>query len=179
MSERQLVGVFESEAAILSAVRAVRTGGAILDDVYTPYPVHGMEEAMGLKRSRLPWACFAFGLLGGSAMLFFQYWVSALNWPLDVGGRPWNSLPAFLPITFETVVLFAGLGTVATFFLISRLYPGKKARQPDARITNDQFAIVLHTRAGAMDAHAIGALLTSHGAVRVMEQEGEAPCVTD
>lgn len=178
MSDRHLVGVFETEAAILTAVRACRERGAIIDDVHTPYPVHGMDAAMGLKRSRLPYACFAFGLFGGGAMLYFQYWVSWFNWPINVGGRPWNSLPAFLPVTFESTVLFAGLGTAATFLLISRLLPGRRLQQPAARVTDDQFAVVLHTRGGEIDVHDLQILLRAHGAVAVTEQEADQPCAT-
>src|SRR5260370_20334631 len=112
MGERILVGSFANEEDILEAVRAARARGFRIADVYTPYAVHGLDQAMGLRPSRLPWACFAFGLLGVASALGFQFWTMAIDWPLHVRGQPWNSLPAYVPIAFECMVLGAGLGVV-------------------------------------------------------------------
>jgi hypothetical protein len=96
---------------------------------------------LGLKRSRLPRAAFVCGMLGLAVAFWFQFWVSAFDWPLNVGGRPWNSLPAFVPVAFEMMVLFAGLGVVLTWLLVSRLYPGRTAVLPSSRVTDDSFVL--------------------------------------
>ena len=86
---------------------------------------------MGLRPSRLPWVCFVLGLLGAVAMLLFQYWATAVSWPINVGGKPWNSLPAFVPVTFEVMVLCAGVGTVVAFIWRDRdCGPGVGPRCP-------------------------------------------------
>ena len=131
---RVIVGSFTAEEDVLGAARAARQHGFRIADAYTPYAVHGLDRAMGLRPSRLPWACFAFGLIGAASALSSQFWAMTTSWPMNVGGKPWNSLPAYVPVTFEVMVLLAGLGVVLAFFLRSRLFPGKRAKPhyPDA-----------------------------------------------
>ena len=105
MSKRLFVGVFENEQDTLGAIRASRKRGFKIVDVYAPYAVHGVEEAMELPPSRLPWIVFALGLLGAGLKVWFEFWTTAVDWPLNVGGKPFNSLPAFVPVTFEVMVL--------------------------------------------------------------------------
>ncbi len=151
MSHRLFVASFENEQDILDATKAVKEMGHEIKDVYTPYAVHGLDKAMGLKPSRLPWVCLLFGILGATAKLWFQIWTSAFNWPVNVGGKPLASIPAFVPVTFEVTVLFAGLGTVAAFFLISRMWPGKKPAGVYRGSTNDRFVLVLVERDASFD----------------------------
>ena len=120
MSKRTLVAVFEHEADLLRAVVAVRAADLRIGDVHTPYAVHGLDRALGWRPSRLSWACAFSGLAGAIFMLWFQWWTSAVSWPLNVGGKPWNSLPAFVPIIFEGMVLAAGLGTVCAMLVVAR-----------------------------------------------------------
>ncbi len=87
--------------------------------------------------------CFLLGLLGTATAIGLQYWATAVSWPINVGGKPWNSLPAFVPITFEMMVLFAGVGTVAAFIWVARLRPGRAAQMSGRRITDDRFALVV------------------------------------
>ncbi|MBI4477733.1 MAG: DUF3341 domain-containing protein [Acidobacteria bacterium] len=143
MGQRLIVAVFDHEEDIRGAVAAARRAGLSIVDVHAPYLVHGLDRAMGLRPSRLPWICFLFGLVGAAVKLLFEYWTTAVNWPLNVGGKPWNSLPAFVPVTFEVMVLFAGIGTVLTFFVVAGLRPGRDASLPDPRVTDDSFALVL------------------------------------
>jgi len=134
-------GGLENEEDLLDAVRESRKRGEVIADVFTPYAVHGLSEALNLKRSRLPKLCLVLGLTGAVFAVAFQLWASAINWPINVGGKPWNSLPAFVPIAFETAILLAGLGTVLAFFFASRLWPGKKPATLHAGVTDNRFAI--------------------------------------
>jgi molybdopterin-containing oxidoreductase family membrane subunit len=162
-----LIGDFATEEEVLRATRAAREQGYRIVDVYTPYAVHGLDRAMGLRPSRLPWACFAAGLFGVTFALAFQFWTMAYDWPINVGGKPWNSLPAYVPVAFEVMVLLAGLGVVGAFLLRCRLFPGKYAAFPiagnaetgDGRlaekvpvpcvgVTDDRFVLVLENREG-------------------------------
>ncbi len=173
MSGRVLVAVFEREEDILEATRAAREAGLEIRDVYAPYAVHGLDRAMGLRPSRLPWVCFALGVAGAAFKIWFEYWTTAVDWPVNVGGKPWNSLPAFVPITFEVMVLFAGVSTVLAFFMAARLYPGRAARLVDPRVTNDRFALVLEETDAAFDAGRVRRMMERRGAVRVEERAGE------
>ncbi len=176
MTGRVMVGVFTDEGDLLEVTRTVRARGLKIVDVYAPYAVHGLDKAMGLPAPwRIPWTCFALGLLGAAAKTWFEFWTSAEDWPINVGGKPWNSLPAFVPITFEIMVLFAGLSAVFALFVVSRLYPGKKAVISDVGTTDDRFALVLEESDAAFDPVEIRALLESYGAVEVTERaEGMA-----
>jgi hypothetical protein len=143
MGRRLLLGSFAAEEDVRGAVRAARESGFRIADVYTPYAVHGLDRAMGLRASRLPWVCFALGLFGAAFKLSFQFWAMAVDWPMNVGGKPWNSLPAYVPVTFEVMVLLAGLGVVLAFLLRCRLFPGRQAAPLFSGVTNNRFVLVL------------------------------------
>ena len=138
MSERILLATFEHEDDLLAATRVVRGKGYHIVDAFTPYAVHGLERAMGLKPSRLTWVCFACGMFGAISMLWFEHWSASVNWALDVGGKPWNSLPSDVPVAFESAVLFAGFGTVFALFYICRLFPGKKVDMIDPTLDSSR-----------------------------------------
>jgi hypothetical protein len=98
-------------------------------------------------------------------MLLFQYWASAVSWPINVGGKPWNSLPAFVPVTFEMMVLCAGVGTVAAFVWATGLRPGRRSALSDLRVTDDRFALVLRESGSSFDRAAVEAMLSRYHAV--------------
>ncbi|MBI4906570.1 MAG: DUF3341 domain-containing protein [Acidobacteria bacterium] len=174
MSRRLLIGMFSDEHDILDVTKAARERGYRIVDVYAPYAVHGMDKAMGLPPSRLPWVCFLLGLSGAALKVWFEYWTTATDWPINVGGKPWDSLPAFVPITFEVMVLFAGISTVLAFFAVSGLVPGRSKQLIHPRSTNDRFALVLEQTDAAFDKAAARRLLEGHNAVEVLERVEEA-----
>jgi hypothetical protein len=173
MACRSVLGVFAREADILAATDAARREGITILDVYTPYAVHGLDRAMGLTPSRLPWVCFLLGLLGAALKVWFEFWTSAVSWPLNVGGKPWNSLPAFVPITFEVMVLFAGVSTVVAFLFVAGLRPWRRAALVHPRVTDDRFVLLLeHTDAALAVGHLRG-LLERHHALEIEERDLE------
>jgi hypothetical protein len=141
MTPRTIQGVFEREEDMLRAAESAAKAGWTIVDIYTPYPVHEAFHLLRLGRSRLPMAAFVCGLVGVLAALWFQFWVSARDWPLNVGGRPWNSWPAFVPVTFEMMVLCAGLGVVLAWLVVCGLYPGKEANVPAPKVTDNRFVL--------------------------------------
>lgn len=171
MSRRILVAAFADEHALLGAVRALRDGGRAVLDVFGPHPVHGLDDALGLRPSRLPWVGLGCGLFGLAGGLVLQAWTSAVDWALDVGGKPLLSWPAFIPVAFELTVLFAGLGAVAAFFLANRRaggLPGVPGVRP--RWLDDRFALVVGATDATFDAAAISRELGErHGAVAFEE----------
>ena len=134
-----------SPEELLDKIKELKSDGKEIQEVYTPFYVHGLAEAMGLKRTLLGKATFLYGLIG----LFFGCWLTYFtmikDWPMDIGGKPnatfWQNLPAFVPVIFELVVYFAAHLLVISFFIRSRLYPFKKAENPIKKSSDDKFVI--------------------------------------
>ncbi len=143
MTHRAWLAVFDNADTLVAAARTAREAGWQTPDAYTPHAVHGLEQALGLRPSRLPWVCFAAGLGGALFMMWFQLWTSAVDWRLNVGGRPWNSSLSFACVAFEVMVLAAGLGTVLAFLIVSRLRPGRAEPPVAPGVTDDRYALVL------------------------------------
>lgn len=171
MSRRVWFASFEREENLLRAVREMRRRGYHVLDVFTPYPVHGLDEAMGLAPSRLPVACLAFGLTGALAAFLFQSWVSIKDWPTVIGGKPFWAWPSFIPITFEVTVLFAGLGSVASLLVLRGLFPGRRPRFEVKRATDDRFVVAVERADASFDEEAFAALCLSCGATDREEYE--------
>jgi hypothetical protein len=171
MSHKVILASFADEGNLRAAVRAVRERGWDIADVYSPYLVHGLEHLLGWPRSRLPVACFLGGAAGVILALGFQFWTTAWDWPLNVGGRPWNSLPAFVPVVFESMVLLAGFTLLFSWLIRCQLYPGKEAKIPLAGLTDDRFALTVHAR-GA-ESEAIEQLLHDCQAIELKKQGEE------
>jgi hypothetical protein len=137
-----VVGFFDSPAALIEATKKVRPLNYESFDCFTPYPIHGLDKIQGLKPSRLPFVTMTAGLTGFMTAILLQGWTSVVNWPLNIGGKPMWSWPAFVPIFFELTVLFAGLATVGGMFLMNGL-PNTKKRAFDNNITRDKFALMI------------------------------------
>ncbi|MBI3131367.1 MAG: DUF3341 domain-containing protein [Acidobacteria bacterium] len=134
---------FADPDQLLGAVKHLRMKmGLNVLDTFTPFPVHGMDDALGLKPSRLTWVCGGFAILGFLTALALQLWTSVVDYPLVVGGKPLASLPAFVPVTFELTVLFAALGTVFTFLAISGLRPRIYPKDLLPGVNDDKFWLV-------------------------------------
>jgi hypothetical protein len=172
MPNQYLIATFRDPDSLLRAVRGVRAKSLSIYDVYSPYPVHNLDEAMGIRRTRLPFVTGVVALVVMTSAFFFQVYAAVLDWPLNVGGKPDNSSLAFLPITFELTVLVSGLSTFAALFFRARLFPGKKERLPVTGITNDRFALVVRRRSGNFDASLASRLMKASGADDVWEVEG-------
>jgi hypothetical protein len=170
MSDRLVLATFEHEDDLLAATKAVRAAGLKIVDVFTPYAVHGLEKAMGLRPSRLTWVCFLCGMTGALGMLWFEHWTASVNWPIDVGGKPWNSLPSDVPVAFEAAVLLAGFGSVFALFGVCRLCPGKKAKLIHPRVTDDCFVLVIDEANASFDPSAVRQMLIDHDAVEVEQR---------
>jgi len=166
MSTKPLfLGVFRDEADVVGAARDTHGAGYRIHDAFTPYAVHGLAEAMELRPTRLPLVCFAFAVTGLTAAGYGQYWMSAVDWPLNVGGKPFNSLPAFLPAMFEVMVLLAGLGTVAALLLRTGLRPGRDAWLAHERATDDRFVLAVEADTAGFDARGLTELWKSRNLV--------------
>jgi Protein of unknown function (DUF3341) len=170
MSRRVMLGFFEREEDVLAATRAAREAGLKILDVYTPYPVHGLDQAMGLVPSRLALVCLIFGLFGAVFKVWLEFWTTSVAWPINVGGKPWNSWPAFVPTTFEIMVLFAGVSTFLAFLVVARLRPGKAPVMPDPRVTDDRFVLMVEETDSVFDAARVEQLFAGFRALHSEER---------
>jgi len=145
-SERNvLFGLYDDETDLLKAVQKAKDDHLDIMDVYTPFPVHGLDPILGLKESRLHIAGFVYGAIGTLTAFLFMTWVFTRDWPIIFGGKPYWSVPAFIPITFELTVLFASIGMVVSFYIVCGLGPGVQEITLDDRITDDKFCLAFQT----------------------------------
>lgn len=161
-----MAGIFLEEHKTVKAARKVRELGFTKYDAITPYPVHGMEEACGIKRSGIPYITFAAGCLGLLAALGLVYYTAVVDWPLNVGGKPMFSLPAFIPIMFELTVLFAALCSVAAMFYLCNM-PKIDPPVIDKDLTSHKFAIFIPENDTGYNQERIEKLLKELGADEV------------
>lgn len=169
-----VLGVYDDEDVLLDAVSKVRESGVKIHEVYSPFPVHGLDEALGYKRSRLPIAAFLFGLLGTSLALTMQFYMMKFDWPMIIGGKDYAAFPDFIPVTFELTVLLAAFGMVGVFMISSNLKPWGQPRIFDLRITDDKhvMAIDLATNASLGEGK-IAEVLKNSGATEVNKKSFE------
>jgi hypothetical protein len=173
MRARLLLGVFREEEGLVRAVRAMRAANVPIHDAYAPYPIHGLDEAMGLARSRLPWVTAAGALVGVSAAALGQWWTHSVDWAIDLGGKPFFAWPAYVPVMFEAMILLAGLSTAAGLFVASRLWPNPAPKLVHHGVTHDTFVIALADRDGSFDRPRIERILRESGAIEI-DDGGEA-----
>lgn len=164
------IGIFDDEDLALDGVKSVREAGVKIHEVYSPFPVHGMDEALGYRMSRLPRAAFAFGLLGCSLALTMMFGMMGFDWPMIIGGKNFAALPTFIPVTFEMTVLISALGMVGTFFIIADLKPFKKPRLFDKRCTNDKHVMAIDLAANKLSKKEISVILEKAGASEVFDK---------
>jgi len=163
-----LYGLYDDEEILLKAVKQAKNDHLDIMDVYSPFPVHGLDPLLGLSESRLHQAGFVYGAIGTLTAFLFMSWVFTRDWPIIFGGKPYWSVPAFIPITFEVTVLFASVGMVVTFYTICGMAPGVTNPTLDDRITDDKFCIAFQTN-GASEAEVdrLRTFLSSTGASEV------------
>lgn len=174
-TKNYILGVYDDEDVLLKAVGQMRSAGVKIHEVYSPFPVHGLDEELGYKKSRLPIAAFMFGVLGTTLALVMQVWMLGIDWPMIIGGKNFVALPDFVPVTFELTVLLAAFGMVGTFLVSSDLKPWKKANLLDIRITDDRHIMAIDlAKNKAMDSGEISKALKSSGATEVNDKNVEA-----
>jgi len=165
-----LLAEFTSAAALLRACEKVRDAGFTRWDAHTPFPIHGLDRALGLPPSRVPWAVLVGALAGAAGAMLLQWWVAVVAYPLVVSGKPLFSYPAFVPITFELAVLGGVLGGLLAMLHLNRLprlyHPLFHSKQFE-RVTDDRFFISIEAADPRFDPAQTHAWLASLGATGV------------
>jgi hypothetical protein len=177
VEKTELVGLlaeFDSVDDVVAAARAVRRAGFLRWDVHSPFPIHGIDFAMGIKPTILPWIVLIAGLTGLTGGLLLQWYTNAFNYPYFVSGKPLFSLPAFIPVTFELTILFASLAGVFGMLILNRLprlYNPLFKHERFRRVTNDRFFIYIDATDRKFNLTETTTLLTEAGAVAVERVE--------
>ena len=160
-----IYGLYNDEEILLDAVRTANAEHLEIGEVYSPFPVHGLDPLLGLEESRLHIAGFIYGGIGTLTAFLGMTWIFTKDWPIIFGGKPYWSVPAFIPITFELTVLFAAIGMVVSFYIVCGLGPGVKEKTLDDRITDDKFCIAFNKSEVNIDA--VNAFFKNTGAEEV------------
>lgn len=172
MSNKLVYGIFEDEDLLMKAIKSLRQKGISIADVISPYPIHGLDDAIGLKRTRISICCFLYGATGTSLALLMIWYMNIFDWPMDIGGKPsfamYKNLPAFIPIVFESTVLCAAHGMVITFFLRSKILPGVEPKIIDCRQSDDRMVLAIKVKQNESAAD-FRKMLTAEGAIEVKE----------
>ena len=148
MATKQVIhGIYDDEVPLLEGCKKLRDAGIRIKEVFTPFPIHGIDPIIGVPRTRIAITAFIYGLTGASLATWMMWYMMVHDWPVDVGGKPnWSyyaNIPSFIPITFEATVFCAAYGMSLTYLLRCWLVPGAKAKNPDPRTTDDKFMIYL------------------------------------
>ncbi|MFT4575764.1 MAG: hypothetical protein ACI9SI_000675 [Polaribacter sp.] len=168
MSNKVIHAFYNDDEVVLDAVKKVKAAHHHIEEVFCPFPVHGLDKAMGLAPTRLAIAAFMYGVLGLGVAVWMTNYMMIQDWPQDIGGKPnfswWLNMPAFVPIIFELTVFFAAHLMVITFYMRSRIWPFKKAENPDPRTTDDHFLMEIPVHDNEEE---LTALLKETGAVEI------------
>ena len=173
-SSRVIHAMYTDDDVLLAAVKKVKAAKHHIEEIYTPFPVHGLDKAMGLAPTRIAIASFMYGCVGLTVAITMMNFIMIQDWPQNIGGKPSFSyvenMPAFVPIMFELTVFFAAHLMVITFYLRSKMWPFKKAENPDPRTTDDHFLmeVAVHGNEGELER-----LLSETGAVEINIVEKE------
>ena len=145
MSNKVIQAMYDDDDVLLNAVKETREADYHIEEVFTPFPVHGLDKAMGLKGTRIAITSFIYGVIGFFFAIWMMNYMMIIDWPQDIGGKPnfsyAENMPAFVPIMFELTVFFAAHLMVITFYMRSKLWPFQEASNPDPRTTDDKFVM--------------------------------------
>lgn len=162
-----LIGIYDDDDVVLKAVKDVKNAGVRIHEVYTPFPIHGLDIALGHPRSRLGIAAFMFALSGTLTALLLTAYMESFDWPMIVGGKDSFSIIVYVPIIFELTVLFCALGMVGTFLVSNGLGPTVKPLMYDLRTTDNKFAMAIDMSKNSLVESDVERILKSSGAAEV------------
>ena len=167
----KIYAMYDDDATLLHGAEKLVAKGVHIKDVFSPFPIHGIDPVIGVRKTRLAICAFIYGLTGMSLALIGMYYFMIADWPMNIGGKPnyyfYQNIPAFIPITFELTVLCTAHGMAITYFLRNKTLPGIKAKNPDPRTTDDKFVIEINTVDTVMDETALVKELKATGAIEI------------
>jgi hypothetical protein len=174
MSTKEIHGLFDDEEVLKTSAKALVAKGVHIKDVFSPFPIHGIDPIIGVPPTRLHIAGFIYGCVGFCLALFMFWFTLIMDWPMNIGGKPnfslLQNLPAFIPVTFEMTVFCAAHGMSVTYMIRNTIYPGKKNWNPDLRTTDDKFLIQIALDENSVSAEDIEGILKETGAEEISKK---------
>ena len=168
MSNQVIHALYDDDDVLLNAVKEIREHKHHIEEIYTPFPVHGLDKAMGLEGTRIAIMAFIYGCIGLGVAITMINFIMIEDWPQNIGGKPsftfLANLPAFVPVIFEMTVFFAAHLMVITLYIRSRLWPFKKAENPNPLTTDDKFLMEVKLNGNEKE---LTALLKKTGAIEI------------
>ena len=172
MSRKTIYGIFDDEEILLSSVKEIRSNNIEIEEVFSPFPIHGLDKALGLKETRMAIMAFIYGCIGLSLGALMIYFIMIVDWPQNIGGKPnwtfYHNMPAFVPILFECTVMFSAHLMSITYLIRCGLFPGGESDSPDPRTTDDKFLMVINVDGNSAS---VKEILTKTGASEINEKD--------
>ena len=172
--EKVIYATYDDDTVLLKGAKELVAKGVHIRDVFSPFPIHGLDPIIGVKQTRLAICAFIYGLVGLSLALTGMYYFMIVDWPMNIGGKPndffYQNIPAFVPISFEFTVLLAAHGMALTYFIRNWTLPGIKPRNPYPETTDDKFVMELHPSDSHMTAEELTEHLSKTGTIRIEER---------
>ncbi len=174
MADKVIYATYDDDQVLLEGAKKLVAKGIYIRDVFSPFPIHGIDPVIGVKQTRLAICAFLYGLTGLTLALSGMYYFMVADWPMNIGGKPneffYQNIPAFVPITFEFTVLLAAHGMALTYFIRNWTLPGVKARNPYPETTNDRFVMEIHPHDNGMSADDLAKHLQETGTINIEER---------
>ncbi|MBK6832142.1 MAG: DUF3341 domain-containing protein [Flavobacteriales bacterium] len=149
MANKVIYAVYEDPEQLKDGARKLVSNGIKVKDTFSPFPIHGIDPIIGVKRTRLGITAFMYGITGTCLATLGIWYFNIFDWPMNIGGKPnwhyYQNIPAFIPVTFEFTILCAAHGMAITYLIRNKTLPGMPARNPDPRTTDDKFIIEVRT----------------------------------
>lgn len=166
-----LYSVYDDADQFLKSAYKMKDMGVAIDDCYTPHPVHGIEKAVGIKRTRLTIGAFICGSLGTISAVALEMFTNIFDWPMQIGGKPNDGyIPTFIPVTFELTILFTAFGMMILFFYRNRMIHGQREKLVDLRQTDDLYIISINMDNQKVSREELGNVLKANGAIDIREK---------
>lgn len=163
--------MYDDDSTLLHGAEKLVAKGVPIEEVFSPFPIHGIDPVVGVKKTRLAICAFIYGLTGMTLSLIGMYYFMIQDWPMNIGGKPnyymYQNIPAFIPITFEVTVLCTAHGMAITYFLRNKTLPGISAKNPDPRTTDDKFVMEINVDYSGMKEDDLVNELKETGAIEI------------
>ncbi|MBL4593681.1 MAG: DUF3341 domain-containing protein [Flavobacteriales bacterium] len=174
MSEKAMYAIYDDDYVLLESAKHLVAKGIHIRDVFSPFPIHGIDPVIGLEKTRLAITAFIYGMIGVALAITGLWYFMIQDWPLNIGGKPnfsiTTNIPSFVPVIFEFGVLCAAHGMAITFMLRNWTLPGFKAKNPYPRTTDDRFVMEIHASDSDLSAEEIKALINETCVLEIDEK---------
>jgi hypothetical protein len=176
MTDRVIYAMYDDDDVLKDGAKHLVAKGVKVEEVFSPFPIHGIDPIIGVEQTRLGIFAFIYGLIGLTLATVGMRFFMIVDWPMNIGGKPnfsyMENMLAFVPITFEFTVLCAAHGMAITYFIANRTLPGMKAQNPDPRTTDDRFVIELRdSQNSKFSAAELESLVKETGMVEIEQKE--------